>query len=100
MRAESLRFVFVHGAESRSRLDGLAMIGSIRYRRAHVEKPSNRIGLLLIGVVAAAWGAANAIADPIGIVVLQTDFGLKDQAVAAMRGVIRNGRSARRSSTI
>ncbi len=26
---------------------------------------------------------------PIGIVVLQTDFGLKDQAVAAMRGVIR-----------
>jgi S-adenosylmethionine hydrolase len=48
------------------------------------------IGLLLIGVVTTACGTANAIADQIGIVVLQTDFGLKDQAVAAMRGVIRN----------
>lgn len=34
-------------------------------------------------------GAAPSSAAP-GIVVLQTDFGLKDQAVAAMRGVIRN----------
>ena len=42
--------------------------------------------MLLIGVAASAWSAKDAI----GIVVLQTDFGLKDQAVAAMRGVIRN----------
>jgi len=34
--------------------------------------------------------ASTAAADADGIVVLQTDFGLKDQAVAAMRGVIRN----------
>src|SRR5262245_14885999 len=42
--------------------------------------------VLLIGGTAAAWSAT----DSNGIVVLQTDFGLKDQAVAAMRGVIRN----------
>ena len=37
---------------------------------------------------------------PIGIVVLQTDFGLKDQAVAAMRGVIRKVDQASSRSTI
>ena len=42
--------------------------------------------VLLIGFAVAAWSATK----PVGIVVLQTDFGLKDQAVAAMRGVIRN----------
>ncbi len=42
--------------------------------------------MLLIGVATSAWCAPDAI----GIVVLQTDFGLKDQAVAAMRGVIRS----------
>ena len=41
--------------------------------------------LLLVVVFVAPLRAA----DPDGIVVLQTDFGLKDQAVAAMRGVIR-----------
>lgn len=44
------------------------------------------MSVLFIVVAANAWSAPNAI----GIVVLQTDFGLKDQAVAAMRGVIRN----------
>lgn len=43
--------------------------------------------MLLAGL---AGVAASAAADAVGILVLQTDFGLKDQAVAAMRGVIRN----------
>jgi len=41
--------------------------------------------LLLIAVAMPTWSAA----DTAGVIVLQTDFGLKDQAVAAMRGVIR-----------
>lgn len=41
--------------------------------------------LCLTTTVAAAPSSGNP-----GIVVLQTDFGLKDQAVAAMRGVIRS----------
>jgi hypothetical protein len=41
--------------------------------------------LLLIAVAVPAWSAGGAP----GLIVLQTDFGLKDQAVAAMRGVIR-----------
>jgi len=45
----------------------------------------SRAVLLLVVVFVAPLRAA----DPDGIVVLQTDFGLKDQAVAAMRGVIR-----------
>ncbi len=40
-------------------------------------------------VLAASAAAASPSANR-GIVVLQTDFGLKDQAVAAMRGVIRS----------
>ena len=40
--------------------------------------------------VAASFGAPTVTAgDKPGIVVLQTDFGVKDQAVAAMHGVIR-----------
>jgi S-adenosylmethionine hydrolase len=38
--------------------------------------------------IAAASAASNSSGP--GLVVLQTDFGLKDQAVAAMRGVIRS----------
>ncbi len=52
---------------------------------------SNKVTLsaaVLLLAVAIASPFARA-ADPDGIVVLQTDFGLKDQAVAAMRGVIR-----------
>lgn len=41
--------------------------------------------LLLLAVGMPALAAADAP----GLIVLQTDFGLKDQAVAAMRGVIR-----------
>jgi S-adenosylmethionine hydrolase len=44
--------------------------------------------VLLLGLAAVAAAAASS-GGP-GIVVLQTDFGIKDQAVAAMRGVIRN----------
>jgi len=40
---------------------------------------------LLIAIAIPAWSATDAA----GLVVLQTDFGVKDQAVAAMRGVIR-----------
>lgn len=40
---------------------------------------------LLLLMAAPAWSASGAG----GLIVLQTDFGLKDQAVAAMRGVIR-----------
>jgi S-adenosylmethionine hydrolase len=43
--------------------------------------------LALMGCVAA--GAPVMAADPNGIVVLETDFGLKDGAVSAMRGVAR-----------
>ena len=39
----------------------------------------------LLLTAAPAWSASNTD----GLIVLQTDFGLKDQAVAAMRGVIR-----------
>jgi len=45
------------------------------------------IAFMLLAVASGAEVARGA--DPDGIVVLQTDFGLKDQAVAAMRGVIR-----------
>jgi S-adenosylmethionine hydrolase len=44
--------------------------------------------VLLLGLATVAAAAPPSGAP--GIVVLQTDFGLKDQAVAAMRGVIRN----------
>jgi S-adenosylmethionine hydrolase len=43
------------------------------------------LSLLLFAVAMSAWPASDAA----GLIVLQTDFGLKDQAVAAMRGVIR-----------
>jgi len=42
--------------------------------------------LLVVGLLAAAVGPALA-ADTNGIVVYQTDFGLKDGAVSAMKGV-------------
>ncbi len=47
------------------------------------------LGLAWLLCLATAAVAASPSGDP-GIVVLQTDFGLKDQAVAAMRGVIRS----------
>ena len=46
------------------------------------------MGAVLI-VVAMAGGGRPAAADPNGIVVYETDFGLKDGAVSAMRGVAR-----------
>src|SRR5262245_21740313 len=42
---------------------------------------------LALGALAQAAFVASAA--PVGIVVLQTDYGVKDQAVAAMHGVIR-----------
>ena len=44
---------------------------------------------MLVGLVAAYASAAGPVAQPPGILVLQTDFGLRDHAVAAMRGVAR-----------
>lgn len=45
----------------------------------------------VLALLTLAFGTPCArAADADGIVVLQTDFGLKDQAVAAMRGVIRS----------
>ncbi|NNG05438.1 MAG: S-adenosyl-l-methionine hydroxide adenosyltransferase family protein [Inquilinus sp.] len=47
------------------------------------------LAILVLGV-AIAFGAAPAGAsEPVGIVVYQSDFGLKDGAVSAMRGVAR-----------
>jgi S-adenosylmethionine hydrolase len=52
---------------------------------------NNALLAIAFTLLALASGAPSArAADTDGIVVLQTDFGLKDQAVAAMRGVIRS----------
>ncbi len=48
-----------------------------------------RLTHLSRGLLLAATLAFGSHASAAGMVVLQTDFGLKDQAVAAMRGVIR-----------
>ena len=42
-----------------------------------------------LGFILAVLLSANAVANGAGLVVLQSDFGDRDQAVAAMRGVIR-----------
>jgi len=61
------------------------------FRWRIVARMSNKaflyIAFMLLAVASGAEVARGADLD--GIVVLQTDFGLKDQAVAAMRGVIR-----------
>ncbi len=77
--------VIVHAAESRFGSDAsqcalpLAIVARMRSFR-----------LRLIIAVALLCGARAAdVSAQTGIVVLQTDFGLKDQAVAAMHGVVR-----------
>ena len=52
--------------------------------------------LCLVGLLAAVPGAAR---DANGMVVYQTDFGLKDGAVAAMRGVAASVEPTFRSTT-
>lgn len=57
--------------------------------RARLMAVLRPVGLaLLLSAASSVAGAAHA-ADPNGIVVYETDFGLKDGAVSAMRGVAR-----------